>query len=71
MQKNMKPGNSETEDNNVILENVNDDEAATERFLNRLELQRKLLINFIGPVTEKPAGKPENEKIKPERKCRK
>jgi hypothetical protein len=34
-------------------EDWNDDEAATERFINRLDLQRKLLINFIDPATKK------------------
>lgn len=68
MRKHRKPDSSELEDKNVELENVDDDEAATERFINRLELQRKLLINFIEPATEKSGKMPENGNIKPDRK---
>lgn len=46
----MKPENPESEVINELPVNVNDDEAETEKFINRLALQRKLLINFIDPM---------------------
>ncbi|MHC1775324.1 MAG: hypothetical protein AB9834_07920 [Lentimicrobium sp.] len=67
MRKQSKWAKSEIADN-VVPDNVNEDEAATERFINRLELQRKLLKNFIEPETEIPGKIPENEIVKPGRK---
>lgn len=57
--KSDKPELLKQKDSIVINDDGAGDEAATERFINRLELQRKLLINFIDP----PAGKPCTETV--------
>lgn len=70
MQKNRKPDNAESEDN-LMPENISEDEAATERFINRLELQRKLLEKFIGPASCISGRKTGKGEVIPDRKSRK
>ncbi|KAF0201255.1 MAG: hypothetical protein FD170_2863 [Bacteroidetes bacterium] len=67
MRKHNKPAKSEIADS-VVLNNVNEDEAETERFIKRLELQRKLLLNFIEPAANNSGKMPENGNVNPERK---